>query len=133
MSRDPRTMACEELVQEIHTLREDMERTASRMVELAQSLYSKVRRSPSDEYTSRYITFANAWTRFGSMVDGGIRRTAGVTRLVSTIQREQQEAREEAERKEQLRSARVSAEAKPTVQPDLVELYGEEMVTRATR
>lgn len=133
MPQDPRMMASEELVQEIYALRQDMERTASRMVELAQTLYSKVRRSPSGEYTSRYLTFANAWTRFGSMVDGGIRRTSGVSRLVDTIPQEQQEAVQEAARKEaSLQLAQKKAVKKQaSVQPDLVELYGEDMVTRA--
>lgn len=130
---DPRNLESADLVKEIHALRDDMERMAARMVELSQTLYSKVRRAPSDDYTARYVTFANAWTRFGSMVDGGIRRTSGVARLVASIQQEKIEASEEADRKqrEALRAQR--APKQTATAPDLVELYGEEMVNYAAR
>ena len=129
MSRDPRNLESAEIVQEIHVVRDEMDRLAARMVELSQSLYSKVRRAPADDYTSRYVTFANAWTRFGSMVDGGLRRTAGVSRLVANIRREQVEAEEKAER-EATQEKRVEQQ---TASTDLVELYGQEMVTYAAK
>lgn len=109
------------LVHEIHVLRDDMERMAIRMVELSQKLHGRVRRAPADDYTARYVMFANAWTRFGAMVEGAIRRTRGVTRLVSGVPQERLEA-----------SAKEVE--KPIVPPpvqastDLAELYGEEMV-----
>ena len=129
MSRDPRNLESAEIVQEIHVVRDEMDRLAARMVELSQSLYSKVRRAPADDYTSRYVTFANAWTRFGSMVDGGLRRTASVSRLVANIRREQVEAEEKAER-EATQEKRVEPQ---TASTDLVELYGQEMVTYAAK
>lgn len=130
MSRDPRTLESAEIVKEIHSVRDDMERLSTRMVELSQALYSKVRRAPTDDFTGRYVTFANAWMRFGSMVEGGIRRTSGATRLVETIHREKREAEEQANREARLAEKRF----KPTPeQADLVSLYGEEMVNHATR
>ena len=129
MSRDPRNLESAEIVQEIHVVRDEMDRLAARMVELSQALYSKVRRAPADDYTSRYVTFANAWTRFGSMVDGGLRRTASVSRLVANIRREQVEAEEKAER-EATQEKRVEPQ---TASTDLVELYGQEMVTYAAK
>lgn len=129
MSRDPRNLESAEIVQEIHVVRDEMDRLAARMVELSQSLYSKVRRAPADDYTSRYVTFANAWTRFGSMVDGGLRRTASVSRLVANIRREQVEAEEKDER-EATQEKRVEPQ---TASTDLVELYGQEMVTYAAK
>ncbi len=132
MARDPRNLESVEIVMEIQSLRDDMERLSARMVELSQALYSKVRRAPADDYTSRYVTFANAWTRFGSMIEGGIRRTSSATRLVETIPREKMEAEEKTARDAKL------AERKPKAAPDhgqadLVSLYGEEMVNHAAR
>ena len=134
MSRDPRTLESAEIVKEIHSVRDEMDRLAARMVELSQALYSKVRRAPADGFTSRYVTFANAWTRFGSMVDGGIRRTASVSRLVETIRREQVEAEEHAEQEARQAEKRAAQQqAAPQATPDLVELYGQEMVSHAAR
>ena len=133
MSRDPRNLESVEIVREIHSVRDEMDRLAARMVELSQALYSKVRRAPADDYTGRYVTFANAWTRFGSMVDGGLRRTSSVSRLVETIRREQAEAEEHAEREARLADKRAAREAETSASPDLVELYGQEMVSHAAR
>jgi len=116
----------DDLVREIHVLRDDMERIAVRMVELSQRLYGKVRREQADSYTARYIVFANAWTRFGSMVEGGIRRTKGVSRIMAGVAREKQEAVEQVEKP-------VVQRPVETPESDLVELYGEEMVKYAAR
>jgi hypothetical protein len=126
MSRDPRTLESADLVREIHATRDEMNRLAARMVELSQVLYSRVRRAPADDFTSRYLAFANAWTRFGGMVDGGLRRTSGVTRLVESIQREKAEVESEGQKVKP-----VAPPASPA--PDLVELYGQEMVNHAAR
>jgi hypothetical protein len=127
MSGDPRNLENAEIVREIHSLRDDMERLSARMVELSQILYGKVKRAPSDDFTARYVAFANAWTRFGSMVVGGIRRTSSATRLVETVAREKREAEEMAAREVPMPKKRPSTNG-PT---DLVALYGEEMVNRA--
>ena len=127
--QDPRSLEAAEIVQELQALRGEMQRCASRMFDLSQTLYSKVRRAPSDDYTSRYVTFANSWSRFASMVDSSLRRTSGAIRLVETIQQEKVAKEEEqAERlaQERLRQKRVEA-SNPT--PDLAELYGHEMVS----
>jgi len=125
----------EDLVREIQSVREDMEKLASRMVELSQTLYQRVRKSPVDDYTSRYVAYANAWTRFGSMVDGGIRRTAGVNRLVAAIHRDRVEAEDAAQRQAQKERARLAREGRRSVttDTDLISLYGEEMVNHAAR
>ena len=130
MSRDPRNLDQDQIVAEIHSLRDDMGRLASRMVELSQVLHGKTRRTPADEFTARYVTFANAWTRFGSMVESGIRRTGGVTRIVVTAQREKAEALQKAE---QAARTVVPPVKQASTQPDLIELYGEEMVKYAAR
>lgn len=131
MRRDPRHMTYDEVVQEFDSLREEMGRTANRMVELSQSLYGRVRSTPSDEYTSRYVTFANSWTRLGQMVEGALHRTNGVMRLMDQIKREKVAASEKEEREKE--AARRRPAPPTTDQPDLVELYGQEMVNYASR
>lgn len=126
MSRDPRQMTAEEIVQEVYLLRDGMEKTAQRIVELSQTLYSKVRRTPADDYTSRFILFANTWTRLGAMVEGGIRRTASTTRIIDGVKREKREA----EVKEATKPP-TPKPVKPSATTPLAELYGEEMVNHA--
>jgi hypothetical protein len=129
MLRDPRSMSHDEIVAEIQTLRGELERNCTRLVELSMGLYNKARRGPSDDYTSRYLSFASNWTRFAQMVEGALQRTGSSFRLIESVRREQQQV-EEAPRPQ--RSARKKAS---TSQPssDLVELYGPEMVTYAAR
>ena len=143
MNRDPRNLDPDQIVaethslrddtqvvEEIHSLRDDMSRLAIRMVELSQGLQGKTRRRPTDEFTAPYVMFANTWTRFGAMVESGVRRTGGVTRLVVTAQRERAAAIQKAERG----ARHVLAPVKQaSTQPDLIELYGEEMVKYAAR
>lgn len=126
-------MTYDEVVQEFGSLREEMGRTAIRMVELSQSLYGRVRSSTSDEYTSRYVTFANSWLRFGQMVEGALHRTNGAMRLVEQIRREKVAASEKEEREKEELRRRPVATSVASSQPDLVELYGEEMVNYAAR
>lgn len=125
MSRDPRRLSIDEIVQEIQALRGEMDRTAVRMGELSQLLLGKVRRTPADDYTSRYLAFANAWLRLGSMVEGGVRRTANVSRLIVAIERERAEKTDT--------KPKPVKPSTPTPTTDLVALYGEEMVSNAEK
>jgi hypothetical protein len=119
-------MSPEEIILEVHRLRDEIESRSRRVVELSQTLYNQVRRQP-DDYTSRFVVFANTWVRFGSMVEGGIRRTGTTTRLIEGVRKEIREAKEQADA--------VKAKPKPERRQDhlssLVELYGEEMVSDA--
>ena len=136
MTSDPSRLEHDEIVQEIQSVKTEMERLAARMVELSQVLYRGVRRAPSDDYTSRYIAFANAWTRFGSMVDGGLRRTSGVTRLVTSIHQERLDAEESTrikEARDRVQVERKATKSSVATSTDLISLYGEEMVNHAGR
>jgi hypothetical protein len=127
MNRDPRQMSAEEIVQEIHLLRDSVGKTAHRIVELSQTLYSKVRRTPADDYTARFVLFANTWLRLGAMVEGGIRRTSSTTRIIEGVHREKREAEvHESAKKPKL------VPTPPVTLTPLAELYGEEMVNHAT-
>lgn len=134
MIRDPRRMTYDEIVQEIHGLKAEMERAVTRVVELSLALHSRVRQNQSDEYATRYLSFANTWTRFGQMVEASLQRTGSVSRLVKTIAADKQAAADDGERqqRQEARRAKKSAPRQQTT-PDLVELYGEEMVTNAAR
>lgn len=128
MSRDPRSMSYDEIVQEVQTLKHDMERATNRVVELSLTLYSRVRQTPSDDYSSRYLSFANTWTRLGQMVEASLHRTGGAFRLMETVRRDKQDVQEERP----VRTPRKKAASQsPTT--DLSELYGAEMVTNASR
>lgn len=133
MTRDPRRMTYDEIVREILGLKSDMERTTARIVELSLVLYSRIRQSPSDEYSNRYLSFANTWTRLGQMVEASLQRTSSAGRLIESVKRDKEVASDEQERQD--KKARESKKAAPrqAPMPDLMELYGEEMVTNASR
>ena len=129
MSRDPRSMTFDEIVREIQSLKTEMERTNSRIVELALALYSKVRQTPADDHSHKYLTFANTWTRLGQMVEASLHRTGTVTRLIEAVRREKKEA-EDAPKTPKPSRKKAAPESTPS---DLVELYGAEMVNHAAR
>lgn len=130
MSRDPRSMSYDEITREIQTLKGDLERTVNRVLELSLAMYGKVRQTPSDEYSTRYLSFANTWTRFSQMVEVSLQRTGSAFRLIDTIKQEQREAEQEAARP--ARPSRKKVAPQP-YSSDLSELYGTEMVTNASR
>ncbi len=134
MTRDPRRMTYDEIVQEIHGLKADLERSVTRVVELSLALHSRVRQNQTDEYAPRYLAFASTWTRFGQMVEASLQRTTSAFRLVGSIEADKKAAADDDARQQRqaARQAKKSA-SRQTPAPDLVELYGEEMVTHAAR
>ena len=134
MNRDPRRMTYDEIVQEIHGLKAEMERATSRVVELSLALYSRCRQNTADEYANRYLSFANTWTRFGQMVEASLQRTNSAARLVGSIAADRQAAADDDARVQRQAARRAKkAASQQAPRTDLVELYGEEMVTNAAR
>lgn len=132
MSRDPRSMTYDEIAQEIQSLKGDLEGTINRVLELSLAMYGKVRQTPADDYSSRYLTFANNWTRFGQMVEATLHRTSSAFRLIESARQDKRDA-EEAQEAATARTARQNRKKMPSPPSDLSELYGAEMVTNASR
>jgi len=78
-------MSPEEIDLEILGLQGEIQTKGSRIHELAQTLYQRVRRAPADDSTAIYITYANAWTRFAGMVSLGAVRTSRVARVLRRL------------------------------------------------
>ena len=78
-------MAPEEISQEISSLQKGVEERATRIHALAQALHHQIRRAPTDDNTSIYISYARAWDKFAGLVSQGSSRTASVGRLLRTV------------------------------------------------
>ncbi len=130
--RDPQGMTYPEIIGEIQSLRASMRETGQRIYELTRILQDRVRKQGADEFTARYLAFANANTRFVGGMEQGLQRTASFDRVVGTIQKEQKEAEErEKQEKERPRKRDYKSSAVPLA--DLSALFGQEMIDDAAR
>jgi hypothetical protein len=85
MNQNPQALTNEEIIAEISGLRDEIERKGTRVHELSNALYRRVRKAPADDTTAIYLTYANAWMRFSGMVSQGITRTAGAVRILKRL------------------------------------------------
>lgn len=105
-----------------------MRDSGKRIHELSRVLQERVRRQETDDYTSRYLAFSNACVRFVGAVEQGFQRTASFDRMVMTIPRERDEAKEKEKAK--VKAAKVAAPPSSGLS-DLVSLFGQEMIDAA--
>jgi hypothetical protein len=112
-------MAQQDIVAEIRMLREAIDTDARRIFELSQALYRMTRQQPADDSTVPYRNYANAWSRFASMVGLGLRRTNTSDRVLAMLKPEPEPAKPEP----------VEPEPEVFVPPpedeDFEEVYGE--------
>ncbi len=122
--RNPGLMSHDEIIQEIGELRRGIERDSVRIHELARALYHRVRRSPSDDTTRVYVTYAHAWTRFSGMVSHGLARTSSADRILGLLPKKEAEPEEKPPAKP--RASSTEQEAHQTLSPieDLMKMYG---------
>jgi len=124
---NPSTMTYTEILGEIQSRRASMRAEGKRIFELSRILQDRVRRAGADEFSARYLNYANACIRFVGGVEQAGQRTASFDRTVATIEKE----REAAEKSRQ-------AQAKPKPQrlvtqgmTDLASIFGQEMIDAA--
>jgi len=144
--KDPKTMEYPEIIGEIQALRTTLREKGQRIFELTRILHDRVRKQGADDYTSRYLAFAQANVRFVGGMEQGLQRIASIDRLVGTIQKEQKEAEEQVlrekrekerqvlrEKREKERPKKRGYEASASPLADLTELFGQEMIEDAAR
>lgn len=108
----------EDLVKEAIQIRKDIQGQARRLQEIYSSLYVSVRRSPSSDMTSAYVTFANAGKRFAGVLLQVTDRTASFDKILVTAKEEMEE---KERRRAQERADRVRREAKKEAARKLAE------------
>jgi hypothetical protein len=141
-SRNPLNMANDEIVGEITHLRDGIDHSSRRILELSRSLHDRMRRDdrrriatngPSNERTSIYLTYANLWSRFAGMVQQGLQRSRQADRVLRLLPDDPTPQREAAEVQPTAQEAAPEAQAVPSPSPleDFITLYGEEMIRDA--
>lgn len=133
---NPATMEYPEILKEIQSLRASMRADGRRIHELSVVLQTRVRRAEKDDFSPRYIAYANACIRFAGGVEQAAVRTASFDRVVGTIVQEQEQAAEKLEQDAKNAKAKEAKAAK--LRPpasggmaDLVSLFGQEMIDAA--
>ena len=136
--KTPTTMTYPEIILEIQNTRASMRADGRRIHELCSILQTRVRRAEKDDFSSRYIAYANACIRFVGGVEQAAVRTASFDRVVGTIVKEQEQAAEKLAQDAKDAKAKDAKAAK--LRPpeaggmaDLVSLFGQEMIDDAAR
>jgi hypothetical protein len=143
--RNPVKMSEEEIVTEIRALSGELNKTALRISELSKNLHDRavrLRRDPDEptrDMGAVYVAYANAWGRLGGLVGQGVRRTASLDRAVqggrerlAAVSKQRENERIAAERAAARKASLDALLAKTQGSvDDLVELYGEDVVTNA--
>lgn len=136
-------MSLDEIVQEIRDIRGHMEADCSRILEISKVLYSRARREALTDSVAPLILYANTWSRFAGAISHGLARTSTADRVLEKsnedIKREEQRILEQV-RRDQQRTARTEKRAKQVPNPspsddlsDLIELYGREVISDASK
>lgn len=137
MSQSPQHMTPDQIVAEIGELRESMNATAQRMLDLSKALYTQMRRTTASNATPVYIAYSNAWMRFAGTMTQGMRRAMSSDRVLERYRQAEEEKVEQARRAAQAslkrEAVRTSEASRKAAFGDLIELYGEEMVRDASR
>ena len=130
-NHNPMYMTPVEIATEIENHRNQIEASATRMFDLAQTLRERMRRpGTSDEARNVYVTCSNVWMRFAGMVRQGSQRTRQADRLLRMLREEEVEIPDQPSRPTPVDT---HAQTVPTPSPfeDLITVYGEELVRDA--
>lgn len=136
-NQHPARLSDDEIIEEIRSLRQDLDRTARRVLELSNVLGSRASsaRREGDLVGSATLAYANAWTRVGAMVGQATQRASSTERLVDQTRKRVQQDRErkavDDQRKQRREAARATIRhpgAPESPADDLMELYGKEVM-----
>ena len=143
-SRNPLHMNNEEIAGEIQYLRDGIDSSARRILDLSRTLHDRTRRDDRrrilanerpNERTNIYLTYSNLWTRFASMVQQGLQRTRQADRVLRLLPDDATE-RQAAAQAEPAQPEEAQPEAQPVPAPspfeDFISVYGEEMIRDAS-
>lgn len=83
--QNPDRMSSEEVFSEISSIQAEIRVRGVRLHHLAHSLYQRARRSPSDDSTAIYITYANTVTKFAGAVEQILRRNDRTARILKLL------------------------------------------------
>lgn len=124
-------MSPEEIATEIASHRNQIEASATRMFELAQSLRDRMRRpGTSEDSRNVYVTCSNVWMRFSGMVRQGVQRTRQADRLLRMIPEETYETQPQPATPNAVDTHAQNVPARSPLE-DLITVYGEELVRDA--
>jgi len=134
--QNPARMSADEIIQEIRSIRQEIEQRTTRLSELALSLYTRARHrrlalpgedEPEDH--TPYLIFANGWARMAASLRQGVQRMSRTDRVI--IPRSAEPEREE----EAITVPELPSPIPPPPPPhhdeameELVTLYGGEIV-----
>lgn len=150
-TRNPLSMEPDQIVGEITHLRDGIDQSSRRILELSRTLHDRMRRenrarlarsqsvrsgTPESNEATRtglYLTYANLWTRFASMVQQGLQRSRQADRVIRLLPDEAPVLPTQAEAEAAPEPA-PEAQTVPTPSPleDFITLYGEEMMRDAS-
>lgn len=134
MNRNPDHMSNEEVVSEVATLQDEIKTRAFRVHALADSLYRRVRRSPVDDSTTIYMTYANAVIRYAGAVRQVSNRTIRTSKVLDRLSEVRAESadrereRQHKQQRQQQREERRLATSSPM--ESLIRTYVEESLTQ---
>lgn len=139
-NENPMRMSPDEIISEIGELRGEVSRLSTRLHELSRVLYAKARRSTDGDASPSWALYANAWARFSGAIGQGLQRITTADQVLKTAQQRMQERkdrqdRDKAAQERRDRRAHRETMATPLIPSsgveDLVELYGQDVVTHA--
>lgn len=106
-------MTPEELCQEANRLRRSISSAAEHLGSVYEALYTRMRRTPSDDMTYAFLSVANSGKRFAGMIVSAARRTEGAeARAILSAQRETNERRRREEESERWKAREEAKKAK---------------------
>jgi hypothetical protein len=108
-----------ELCGEASSIRKELDASAERLRGVYSYLYTSVRKLPSDELTSAYLSVANSGKRFSGMVLQASKRTSGIENRALFLAKREDEERDrykqvEAAKRRTAGAKRKRSQTKPT-------------------
>lgn len=116
------------LVDRVKSLRSDIDRAVSQLVDASTELRAVCRRN-YDEASASYLVFANSHLRLAGALAQGVRRTASMDRMLVNAAREREDAREREaafQRQQEMRAhSKLVEQLQVPTDDDFQDVFGE--------
>jgi len=120
--QNPDSMSVESVISEINDIHGGIRIQGKRVYDLAQSLYRRTRRTPADDTTSVYLTYANAMTRFAGALEQVSVRTMRVARVLKQLPELEEPKRELPKKVKESTpiEALITSYTDPSIEPEIL-------------
>jgi len=119
--QNPDSMPVESVISEINDIHGDIRIQGKRVYALAQSLYRRTRRTPADDATAVYLTYANAMTRFAGALEQVSVRTMRVARVLKQLPEPEEPKKEWPKKAKEVPTpveALITSYTDPSIEPE---------------